>query len=99
MASFVMTWTLDLISLTTGEKVGTLDDRATCSTSQPPPCAVLEVTSTYNLPGGDVASRGQWSSGGSTPAGPAGSPFPAASTCRCPDPMLFEGIGMLVLAD
>jgi hypothetical protein len=57
-----MTWTLDLISLTTGEKVGTLDDRATCSTSQPPPCAVLEVITTYHLPGGDVASRGQWSS-------------------------------------
>lgn len=54
-------FTGDLYSLTTGEQLGTFTDRATCSTSAPPPCLVFDVTTTFRLPGGEVLNRGRWS--------------------------------------
>ena len=54
-------WTADLFSLTTFEKIGTFTDRATCSTSAPPPCLIYDITTTYRVPGGEVTSRGLWS--------------------------------------
>jgi hypothetical protein len=63
-------WTADLYSLTTLEKIGTFTDQATCSMSGPPPCLVYDVTTTFRVPGGEVVSRGQWSvSGDSTRPG------------------------------
>src|SRR5881227_3778782 len=54
-------WTADLYSLNTSDKIGTFTDRATCSTSTPPPCLVYDVTTTYRVPGGEVTNRGSWS--------------------------------------
>lgn len=54
-------WTADLYSLNTFDKIGTFTDRATCSTSAPPPCLVYDVTTTYRVPGGEVTNRGVWS--------------------------------------
>ncbi len=54
--------TADLFSLTTGDKIGTFTDRATCSTSAPPPCLVFDVTTTFRLPGGEILNRVQVSS-------------------------------------
>lgn len=54
-------WTTDLYSLNTFDKIGTFTDRATCSTSAPPPCLVYDVTTTYRVPGGEVTNRGLWS--------------------------------------
>ena len=54
-------YTAELLSLTTGERIGTFNDVITCSTTAPPPCLVFDVVTTYRLPGGDIVNRGQWS--------------------------------------
>jgi hypothetical protein len=51
----------DLFSLTTLAKIGTFTDRAKCSTSAPPPCAVYDVTSTFGLTDGEIVTHNQWS--------------------------------------
>ena len=58
-AAFV--WTADLLSLNTGEKIGTYTDRATCATGAPSSCLIYDITTTYRVPGGEITSRGQWS--------------------------------------
>jgi hypothetical protein len=54
-------FTVDLFSLTTGQRIGSLTDRARCAVPSVPPCTVLEIITTYRLPGGEVVSRAKWS--------------------------------------
>jgi hypothetical protein len=54
-------YTVDVFSITTGERLGTLHDEITCSTSAPPPCLVFDVATTVTLPGGVIQNHAQWS--------------------------------------
>ena len=55
-----LVFTVDMFSLPTGERVGTLTDVITCSAAGPPPCLVFDIVTTYRLPGGDIVSHGYW---------------------------------------
>lgn len=50
-------YTFPLYSLTTGERIGTGIDDATCITSTPPPCAVVDDIATFHLPQGNIVSH------------------------------------------
>lgn len=56
-----LVFTVDLFSLASGEKVGTLTDDITCSAAAAPPCLVFDIVTTYRLPGGDIVNHGYWS--------------------------------------
>ena len=49
----------ELHDLATGERIGTVHDDVFCSTSTPPPCAVFDAFTTFNLPGGDITNHAQ----------------------------------------
>lgn len=50
---------LDLFSLATGEKIGTVTDDVFCSTKTPPPCQVFDAITTFHLPDGDLTNHAQ----------------------------------------
>ena len=50
-------YTLPLYSLVTGRQIGTAVDEATCVSSTPPPCAVVDDTQTFHMPEGDIVSH------------------------------------------
>ena len=50
-------YTFPLYSLTTGERLGTGVDDATCVSATPPPCAVVDDITTFHLPQGDIVSH------------------------------------------
>lgn len=50
-------YTFPLYSLTTGERIGTGVDDATCVTTTPPPCAVVDDIATFHLAQGDIVSH------------------------------------------
>jgi hypothetical protein len=52
-----VTYTFPLYSLTTGERLGTGTDDATCVSTTPPPCAVVDDIATFRLPQGDIVSH------------------------------------------
>lgn len=54
-------YTVDVFSITTGERLGTLHDEITCSSSAPPPCLVFDVVTTLRLAGGEIVNHAQWS--------------------------------------
>ena len=51
-------WTGDLVSLATGEAVGTLRHEITCHDVTSLPCIVFKSKDTFNLPGGTIVSEG-----------------------------------------
>jgi hypothetical protein len=54
-------YTVDVFSITTGERLGTLHDELTCSTTAPPPCLVFDVVTTLRLADGEIVNHSQWS--------------------------------------
>ena len=52
-----VTYTFPLYSLTAGQQVGTGIDDATCISSTPPPCGVVDDIATFHLPQGDIVSH------------------------------------------
>jgi hypothetical protein len=56
-----LVFTVDMYSLPTGERVGSLTDVITCSAAAPPPCLVFDIVTIYRLPGGDIVNHGYWS--------------------------------------
>jgi hypothetical protein len=54
-------YTVNVFNITTGERLGTLHDEITCSSTAPPPCLVFDVVTTLRLRGGEITNRAQWS--------------------------------------
>jgi hypothetical protein len=50
-------FTFELYSLADGSRVGTAVDDVACSTTKPPPCAVVDARTTFHLPDGDLVNR------------------------------------------
>ena len=56
-----LAYTVDVFSVTTEERLGTLHDEIMCSTTAPPPCLVFDVVTTLRLAGGELVNHAQWS--------------------------------------
>lgn len=54
-------YTVEVLSIVTGERLGTLHDELTCSTTAPPPCLVFDVVTTLRLADGEIVNHAQWS--------------------------------------
>jgi len=54
-------YTVNVFNITTGERLGTLHDEITCSSTTPPPCLVFDVVTTLRLRGGEIMNHAQWS--------------------------------------
>ncbi len=54
-------YTVNVFSVTTGERLGSLHDELTCSTTAPPPCLVFDVVTTLRLADGEIVNHAQWS--------------------------------------
>ena len=50
-------FTFELYSLADGSRVGTAVDDIACSSTKPPPCAVVDAKTTFHLPEGDLVNH------------------------------------------
>ena len=56
-----LAYTVDVFDIKTGERLGSLHDEITCSSTTPPPCAVFDVVTTLRVAGGEIVNHAQWS--------------------------------------
>jgi|SRR5581483_3858132 len=50
-------FTFELYSLADGARIGSAVDDVACSSTKPPPCAVVDARTTFHLPDGDIVNH------------------------------------------
>ena len=50
-------FTFELYSLADGSRIGSAVDDVACSSTKPPPCAVVDARTTFHLPDGDIVNH------------------------------------------